>query len=290
MAEPIRKLVAGVATLTEMDPIIPAAAELGQRTGLPVHLVHAFDVSDPFVDAYLRRSAFPGDPLERFSEGLQARLEGQVGSLGGHGEVHCRAVAGKPVEVLREAAREPHTLLLVRPTRRSRPAAALLGTTAQRVLHDGGGPVLVVRDDLQLRRVLYSVDVASPEAASVVEWGSAIISSLTEQAPDERAIVVVKLDTELLVPGLYDRVAEDAATSLREFVGKLPDGRSLEQRVRAGLPGREIVAEAAEWPADLIVVGTRARTGAARAIMGSVAEVVVRDAPCSVLVIPPGRN
>jgi nucleotide-binding universal stress UspA family protein len=48
------------------------------------------------------------------------------------------------------------------------------------------------------------------------------------------------------------------------------------------------VAEAAEWPADVVVVGSHGRTGAARALLGSVAEAVVRDSHCSVLVIPPG--
>jgi hypothetical protein len=47
------------------------------------------------------------------------------------------------------------------------------------------------------------------------------------------------------------------------------------------------VAEAAEWRADLLVVGTHARAWAARLALGSVAEAALRDAPCNVLAVPP---
>ena len=53
------------------------------------------------------------------------------------------------------------------------------------------------------------------------------------------------------------------------------------------IPGLHDRLDGAEWPADLVVVGTHGRGGAARALLGSVAEAVVRDAGCSVLVIPP---
>ena len=42
---------------------------------------------------------------------------------------------------------------------------------------------------------------------------------------------------------------------------------------------------ASELPAQLIVVGTQGRTGLSRIALGSVAEAVVRAAPCSVLVV-----
>jgi hypothetical protein len=55
--------------------------------------------------------------------------------------------------------------------------------------------------------------------------------------------------------------------------------------IRSGLPWREIVDEARRMTADLIVVGTHARTGAARLLLGSQGEEVLRHAPCPVLVV-----
>jgi nucleotide-binding universal stress UspA family protein len=51
-----------------------------------------------------------------------------------------------------------------------------------------------------------------------------------------------------------------------------------------GVPHTSIVEQAKEWHADLIVMGTHGRTGIAHALAGSVAERVVRLAPCAVLV------
>lgn len=52
-----------------------------------------------------------------------------------------------------------------------------------------------------------------------------------------------------------------------------------------GDPATEIVGYAADAGADVIVLGTHGRTGVDRLVMGSVAERVMRNAPCSVLVV-----
>src|SRR5262249_7953655 len=52
-----------------------------------------------------------------------------------------------------------------------------------------------------------------------------------------------------------------------------------------GDPGREILRAARETGADLIVMGTHGRTGLTRLLTGSVAEKVLRKAPCPVLTV-----
>ena len=59
-------------------------------------------------------------------------------------------------------------------------------------------------------------------------------------------------------------------------------GLMVETVVREGDPRTEIVAEAEKFQADLVVLGSKGRSGVARWLMGSVAEYVVRHAPCSV--------
>ena len=55
-------------------------------------------------------------------------------------------------------------------------------------------------------------------------------------------------------------------------------------RLTMGDPAGEIVRIAEDERAEMIVLGTHGRTGVTRLLMGSVAEVVVRRAPCPVLV------
>jgi nucleotide-binding universal stress UspA family protein len=57
-------------------------------------------------------------------------------------------------------------------------------------------------------------------------------------------------------------------------------------RVALGDAREEIVRLAKSLPADLIVMGTHGRTGFQHMLLGSVAERVVRSAPCPVLVVP----
>jgi nucleotide-binding universal stress UspA family protein len=61
----------------------------------------------------------------------------------------------------------------------------------------------------------------------------------------------------------------------------------VERSVRTGTPFLEIVRCAKDKDVDLIVMGTHGRTGLAHALIGSVAEKVVRKAPCPVLSVRP---
>ena len=63
-------------------------------------------------------------------------------------------------------------------------------------------------------------------------------------------------------------------------------GFDVTTAVLNGSAGREIIKYAREKQVDLIVVGTHGRTGISHAILGSVAESVVRLAPCLVLCVP----
>ncbi len=61
-------------------------------------------------------------------------------------------------------------------------------------------------------------------------------------------------------------------------------GFRAEAMVAKGDIRETIVNAAAEWPADLIVVGSRGRGTLRRLLLGSVAEFVARHAPCSVVI------
>jgi universal stress protein A len=61
-------------------------------------------------------------------------------------------------------------------------------------------------------------------------------------------------------------------------------GREVGSVVRTGVPAAEVARFAAERKAELVVVGTRGRRGLERAVLGSVAEAIVRQAPCGVVV------
>jgi nucleotide-binding universal stress UspA family protein len=63
----------------------------------------------------------------------------------------------------------------------------------------------------------------------------------------------------------------------------------VEVDVGSGAPGPAIVAAAVAHQADLIVMGTQGRSALSRILLGSVAEYVLRHAPCPVLTVKAGR-
>jgi nucleotide-binding universal stress UspA family protein len=79
----------------------------------------------------------------------------------------------------------------------------------------------------------------------------------------------------------------DAAERLARVGSSLANGGSVKTALLNGRVARQIVDYARSAKVRLIVIGTHGRTGVSRALLGSVAEAVVRLAPCPVLTVPP---
>ncbi len=74
--------------------------------------------------------------------------------------------------------------------------------------------------------------------------------------------------------------------ALPALARELGDGVPVVTAVESGAPAAQIVRYAERKGIDLIVLGTHGRSGVSRALLGSVAERVVRTAPCPVLTVP----
>jgi nucleotide-binding universal stress UspA family protein len=83
-------------------------------------------------------------------------------------------------------------------------------------------------------------------------------------------------------------VIGDGGREIAEAARSRAAGEGLEAEavfVPLADPAAAIVRQAGEFHADLVIVGSHGLTGIARWMIGSVAEKVVRHAPCSVLVV-----
>jgi universal stress protein A len=86
---------------------------------------------------------------------------------------------------------------------------------------------------------------------------------------------------------------EKALTMLKEIGSQHLDGAKHEIHVAGAAPrslAKAVVRQATEVEADLIVLKTHGRKGLSHLILGSVAEDVVRTAPCPVLTLSPAAQ
>jgi nucleotide-binding universal stress UspA family protein len=94
-------------------------------------------------------------------------------------------------------------------------------------------------------------------------------------------------------PKMMQDLADQAQKHLEEWraeAERLVGGPHVTAQKAVGEPAAEILEAASEARADLIVMGTHGRTGLEHALMGSIAERVVRRAHCPVLTVrPPSR-
>ena len=141
-----------------------------------------------------------------------------------------------------------------------------------------------------IRTILLATDLT---AASAEATARAI--DLATRLGARLLIVNVLEKRRLSGAGSHERVDQARSERERHLVTVVRDARAAgvkaEFLVWDGDPGGSIAAAAEAEQADLIVVGTRGRSGAGRMLLGSVSDHVVRHAACPVLVVrPPGHT
>lgn len=93
------------------------------------------------------------------------------------------------------------------------------------------------------------------------------------------------------LPTLIEDARRAAKSVVEEALKQLDNpGREIFSDVQLGFPKKAIVAFARDWKADLIMVGSRGQSALSRFFLGSVAQAVLRSAPCSVEIVRPGPS
>jgi len=282
------RIVAGIGDLAADDPTLLVATDLARSCGAELHLVHACQIPTWMTGPPGLAAAYP-EATRNYERMVVQALENAARAIPGGERAKLRVEQGPAAPVLADAARELGAdLLIVGAARGSRLGRALLGTTAQRVLREATVPVLVTRRPvtLPLHRVLVTGDL-TPLSGAVHDRALSTITALFGDPGALRALVVLgwAITPPPLTPDAMVRAARaELGTFLRE---RVEAGPQAEPVVRVGPVADEIVDEARDWDADLLVVGTHARGWGDRMLLGSMAETTLRDAPCNVLAIPP---
>jgi nucleotide-binding universal stress UspA family protein len=149
---------------------------------------------------------------------------------------------------------------------------------------------------LALRRILVPTDF-SPASDLAVDYAVGMAGRSGGAVEVLHVVDVTSLATALAQalgtdrPDLRDRLIGEAERRLAEVRAKCASSQvSASSHVLTGQAARAIAERAFNSGADLIVMGTHGRSGVAHLVLGSVAERVLRIAPCPVLVVRDTRR
>ncbi len=128
------------------------------------------------------------------------------------------------------------------------------------------------------RAVRQAVDIAEQHNAKI--YLLHVVDRLQQCAID----YCIPLETMMKVQSDSEK---EAAKKMREEAEKILKTKNIDLvfDVKAGIPYEEILKEQQERKADLIVIASHGRTGLLRTLIGSVAERVMREAKCPVLLV-----
>ncbi|HSA58824.1 MAG TPA: universal stress protein [bacterium] len=172
----------------------------------------------------------------------------------------------------------------------------LLGSVAEKIVRHSPSPTLVVKRGgaWPPRSLLIPVsfeDAAYEEsllAASELRGTLGVSVELLHVTEPPQAISYVPEAVIALPPFDPDAAVMTALAKLREITSRHAS-LSLVPHAVVGQAAHEICLAAARTGSDMILMPTHGLTGAARWLLGSVTEQVIRHAPCSVLSFRPGR-
>lgn len=212
-------------------------------------------------------------------------------------------IPGRAATVLLEESAKYEADVVVAGSRgRGRIASLILGSVSAELIDRSPCPVLVARQP-SAGQVLLATDGSAHATRAeqlIAEWpmfGEAQIRVLsvaevvppwhTGLAPTMYAAALEAYSEDLATArAAHTALASEAASRLKAA------GLGVEAKMREGDAAMEIIEEAATWPADLIVIGSRGRTGISRLVLGSVARNVLQGSNSSVLIVhtPPAAD
>jgi nucleotide-binding universal stress UspA family protein len=283
---------------------IQIARQLARRFGASIHLAHVRHLN------YAADFVAPAPPIVPFSfmtyeqVGEQTALKElkKVASECGVSSATCDVLSGAPPfdEICRLAQTVPADLVVMPTHGRTGWKHVFLGSTAERIVQHSSCPVLVTRGSaiqanngsrFRIKTILVPVDFSNCSReglryaiAFATEFGAKIILVHATYL----GYVYSSEGTAIYdIPSLQKAARQTAERKMRELVRSVNFGAVKYQTAFTdGSPVIDICAFAKDHDVDLIITSTHGFTGFTHILIGSIAEQVVRHAPCSVLVVP----
>jgi nucleotide-binding universal stress UspA family protein len=280
------------------------AKQLARRFGASIHLAHVrqFNYAGDFMAPAPPMVPFPFMPYEQNAEQTALKELKRVANECGISSATCNVLSGAPAfdEICRLAHSVPADLVVTPTHGRTGLKHVFLGSTAERIVQHSSCPVLITRADalqannasrFRIKTILVPVDFSNCSReglryaiAFANEFGAKIILL---HATYSGYIYSCEGTAIYDIHALQDAARKTAERKMRELIRTVNFGAvKFETIFTEGSPVLDICAVAKDHDVDLIITSTHGLTGFTHVLIGSIAEQVVRHAPCSVLVVP----
>jgi nucleotide-binding universal stress UspA family protein len=145
---------------------------------------------------------------------------------------------------------------------------------------------------MNIRTIVCPTDFSPPSEHAVRAASRLAIEANAELVLLHAWYIPPSAFAETFPAGVIDKLVADARRRLDAAVHDCSKAgvKRVTGELLTGVPWAEIVERLDKQPTDLCVIGTHGRTGAARIVLGSVAEQVIRHASCPVLAIRPDAD
>ena len=262
---------------TGADEALREGARLAAQAKGPLAVVHVL----PPLDSKKVRSR---DLVGRLEREIRERLR----AVEAPDDTEIFIDEGPDAEQILRRAAEWRAELIVVGARAPSPLGHVLRGVGERVVRGAHCPVLVARPSHGHGGVLAATDLVKPSLPAVVA-GAEEASRRGTRLRVVHAVGFLDIEARYLL-GLGKTHGTEAQSDFAGLEVELSDavarlGIDPTCLVLDGAAPRVIVDKAKTTDAELVVVATRPKTGRTRAFLRSVAEQVVRKAPCSVLVV-----
>ena len=282
---------------------IKTATRVARRFGASLHLAHVrqFAYASGFLPAP-PMDPFPMMPLEQDAEKNAGKDLDMLSRQCGVPSATCHVLSGGPAfdEICRVAQNIPADLIVMPTHGRTGLKHVFLGSTAERVVQHSPCPVFVVREKKRrsktgplhsINTILVPVDFSGCSRAGLRyaidfanEFGARIIllhATYLGYIYSSEGIAIYD------IPALQKAARKNAQRQMRQLVRAVNFGDvKFDATFTDGSPVSDICSFAKEHDVDLIITSTHGLTGLKHALIGSVAEQLVRRASCSILVVP----
>ena len=283
---------------------IQIAKRLARRFGASIRLAHVrqFNCAADFVAPAPPMVPFSFVPYEQDGEQTALKELKKVATECGVSSASCDVLGGAASfdEICRFAQTIPADLVVMPTHGRTGLKHVFLGSTAERIVQHSSCPVLVTRGNaiqsdngsrFRIKTTLVPVDFSNCSReglryaiAFASEFGAKIILL---HATYLGYVYSCEGTAIYDIPGLQKAARKDAERKMRDLVRSVNFGTvKFEMAFTDGSPALDICGFAKDHEVDVIITSTHGFTGLKHVLIGSIAEKVVRHAPCSVLVVP----